>query len=201
MAHTVRVMPESDEAKAIRKAEQMHDEVLEEAITWVIATLPQMFRKVKHQTRGGEVHHQDHELGEQQWWVLYRLAKGKQLSSELSRMLNVTTPTITQLVDSLVKKGYVERQPDAEDRRKIYLRLTPKGQEAGDFAHARFREAMHNFLSPLNYGQLHDVATACRHISTLLPKGLYDYEGACPARPEAAEVSASGAGRNNIPSD
>jgi DNA-binding MarR family transcriptional regulator len=125
------------------------------------------------------------ELGEQQVWVLYNLSRGRQLTSELARAFNVTMPTITRAVDTLVEKGYVERQPDADDRRRIYLQLTERGAEMSDYAHAQFRSAVSRFLSPLGDEQLRDIVIACKHMATLLPEGLYDYEGVCPVRPAA----------------
>jgi DNA-binding MarR family transcriptional regulator len=49
--------------------------------------------------------------------------------SELSRMLHVTPPTVTQLVNGLVSGGYVERQADEADRRAVNVRLSPRGEE------------------------------------------------------------------------
>src|SRR5436190_414943 len=85
--------------------------------------------------------------------------------------------------DHAGERGYVDRQPDAADRRKIYLRLTQAGRNIGDFANAQFRAVMTGHLARLTEGQLHDIALACRHLSTLFPEGLYEYEDACPVRP------------------
>ncbi|MGA7733482.1 MAG: MarR family transcriptional regulator [Chloroflexia bacterium] len=187
MAHAIRIMPDSDEATAIREAERLHDEALEMAVTHLIGTIPRMFRNIKQDVRQAEAIHELKELGEQQVWVLYNLSRGRQLSSELARAFNVTMPTITSAVDTLVRKGYVERQPDVDDRRRIYLQLTEKGAEMSSYAHAQFRSAVSRFLSPLGDGQLRDIVIACKHIAPLLPEGLYDYEGICPVRPAALD--------------
>jgi DNA-binding MarR family transcriptional regulator len=49
--------------------------------------------------------------------------------SELSGLLNVTSPTITQQINSLEQNGYVERAMDKEDRRAVRIKLTEKGEE------------------------------------------------------------------------
>ena len=185
MAHAIRIMPDSEEAAAIRQAERRHDEALAQAVTHLIGTMPRMFRNIKHGIRQAEAILELKDLGEQQVWVLYNLSRGRQLTSELARAFNVTMPTITGAVDTLVKKGYVERQPDADDRRRIYLQLTEKGAEMSDYTHAQFRSAVSRFLSPLGDDQLRDIVIACKHIAPLLPEGLYDYEGVCPVRPPA----------------
>lgn len=46
---------------------------------------------------------------------------------DLSEHLGVTTPTVSGLVDRLVTKGLLGRQPDPEDRRRVLLTLTQEG--------------------------------------------------------------------------
>lgn len=48
--------------------------------------------------------------------------------SELSNILNVTSPTITQQINVLEQNGYVERSMDKEDRRAIRIKLTEVGE-------------------------------------------------------------------------
>jgi DNA-binding MarR family transcriptional regulator len=188
-------MPESEQARAIAEAEREYSARLEETTTQVLRTFPRMFRTIKHdiRTSEGELAHTD--LGEQQMWVLYMLNLGPQLTSELARKFNVAMPTMTRTVDTLVNKGYVERRQDAEDRRKIYLRLTESGAQVAGTAHACFRRGVARFLAPLSDRQLDDILLACRHISTLLPEGAFDYESGCPVRPAALEQE--GANKTN----
>ncbi len=187
MAHAIRIMPESKEAQAILEAERQHNEVLEIAVTNLIGTMPRFFKTIKHGLKHSDGEGAFRDLGEQQLGLLYALAKEKQLTSELARTFNVAMPTITRSVDTLVERGYVERQPDPTDRRCIYLQLTDKGILVNDHAHAQFRSAVSRFLSPLSEEQLRDVARACDHMAQLLPGGLYDYEGVCPAKPSTPE--------------
>jgi len=48
---------------------------------------------------------------------------------ELSEKTLVTKGTLTGVLDRLADKGLVERIPSQEDRRSIFVRLTPKGEE------------------------------------------------------------------------
>jgi DNA-binding MarR family transcriptional regulator len=187
MAHAIRIMPESKEAQAILEAERQHNEVLEIAVTNLVGTMPRFFKTVKQGLKHSDSEGAYRDLGEQQLGLLYALAKEKQLTSELARTFNVAMPTITRSVDTLVERGYVERQPDPTDRRCIYLQLTDKGMMVNDHAHAQFRSAVSRFLSPLDEEQLRDVARACDHMAQLLPGGLYDYEGVCPTKPSTPE--------------
>lgn len=47
--------------------------------------------------------------------------------SEISRLLNVTPPTVTQLLKGLEANGLVERHTDLTDRRAVGITLTEKG--------------------------------------------------------------------------
>ncbi len=188
MAHMVRIMPESEETRATLEAERRHIEALDEATTQVLRTLPNIFRTLKHQLRNSGMETPYKDMGEQQIGVLYALTRESLLTSELARKFDVTNPTITRTVDGLVERGYVERQQDASDRRKIYLQLTPKGREVGEYAHVQFRTAMSNLLSQLNSSQLEDITLACHHLSALLPDSVYNYESACPVRSEMRDV-------------
>jgi DNA-binding MarR family transcriptional regulator len=48
----------------------------------------------------------------------------------LSSDLGVSKQAVSQLVEALVSRGYVERGADSEDRRRISLELTERGREA-----------------------------------------------------------------------
>jgi DNA-binding MarR family transcriptional regulator len=48
--------------------------------------------------------------------------------SEISGKLNVTSPTVTQHINSLEAQGLVERHADPSDRRIVRIRLTEHGK-------------------------------------------------------------------------
>jgi DNA-binding MarR family transcriptional regulator len=49
---------------------------------------------------------------------------------DLPAELGVSKQAVSQLIDTLVSRGYVERSPDPGDRRRINLGLTERGEEA-----------------------------------------------------------------------
>lgn len=49
--------------------------------------------------------------------------------SDIQRNLHITKPAISQMYNSLEKRGYIVREIDPEDRRKIQVTLTTKGHE------------------------------------------------------------------------
>jgi DNA-binding MarR family transcriptional regulator len=54
--------------------------------------------------------------------------------------LRVTRQAQSQLVDALVLRGYVTREPDPDDRRRITLQVTERGQRAAAAGAAGVRE-------------------------------------------------------------
>jgi DNA-binding MarR family transcriptional regulator len=67
------------------------------------------------------------ELTLPQYRLLALLADGAAMSSALAERLAVKPPTVTSVVDGLVGRGLVERQPDPNDRRRLPLALTTDG--------------------------------------------------------------------------
>lgn len=61
--------------------------------------------------------------------------------SSVAKTLSVTVGTLTIAVNSLVKKGYVNRVRSSEDRRVVLVSLTEKGEKAF-FHHKKFHEEM-----------------------------------------------------------
>ena len=62
-------------------------------------------------------------------------------SSEVAKLMSVTTGTLTRAVDGLVEHGYVVRTRSETDKRVVYLTLTERGKNA--YAHhKRFHEEM-----------------------------------------------------------
>ena len=74
----------------------------------------------------------------------YELSPGR-----LIRETMVTSGTMTNRVDRLAGRGFVERYPDPADRRGVIVRLTPEGKAAVDGAFAALLEAERELLADL----------------------------------------------------
>jgi DNA-binding MarR family transcriptional regulator len=65
-----------------------------------------------------------------QFFLLGYLASEKQLTmTDISRKMGHSTAAATGLVDRLEKLGYVQRLHAADDRRKVMVQITGKGQQ------------------------------------------------------------------------
>lgn len=61
--------------------------------------------------------------------------------SSIAKRLSVTMGTLTTAMNSLVKKGYVNRNRSEQDRRVVFISLTEKGNRAYE-QHAQFHSEM-----------------------------------------------------------
>ena len=64
-----------------------------------------------------------------QFLALRALAAQDRTASDLARTLGVRLPTLTQLADGLVTRGWIERHDDPDDRRRVRLTLTDSGRD------------------------------------------------------------------------
>ncbi len=174
MAHKIIIMHDRGEYSAGASTDPLttsrHQQVLEAAASEMAIIGPRFFKAVKStMVRNVELPEDIREIGDSQMLVLHSLVKGRQLSSDLAERFNVTNPTMTRIVESLVNKGYVERQHAVGDRRCIFLQLTDKGEDVGKCVEQNFHDAIVRFLSPPTEEQLADIVKAHRHLASILP--------------------------------
>jgi DNA-binding MarR family transcriptional regulator len=63
-------------------------------------------------------------LAHSQWLVLHLVSRQEGIGiKELAAQLGISSSAATQIVDGLVGKGFLNRQPSLEDRRALHLSL------------------------------------------------------------------------------
>lgn len=77
----------------------------------------------------------------------------------------LTSGTITNRIDNVVRMGLAVREPAAHDRRSVVIKLTPAGVKSADQAIAMHLSAMADALSVLTPSQRKETANL---LSTLL---------------------------------
>lgn len=68
----------------------------------------------------------------------------------LAKQLQMTVPATSLLVESMVGKGFFERNPNPTDRRAVCIRLSEKGMELFDEVYANFHRAIDERAAGLN---------------------------------------------------
>jgi hypothetical protein len=79
------------------------------------------------------------DLGRSYGYVFRVLGDGDRSLSELAGLLGMTLPGAGKIVDEMEARGYLERRPDASDRRVKRLRLSARGRAALKAARAFHR--------------------------------------------------------------
>lgn len=70
-------------------------------------------------------------LSSAQWRLLVRVAKEDGVAqARLAELLEIEPISVSRLVDRMEEGGWIERRPDAADRRVRMIFLTPKASEA-----------------------------------------------------------------------
>lgn len=90
----------------------------------------------------------------------YRLSPGQLVQETL-----VTSGTMTNRVDRLVRKGLVERLPDPADRRGVQVSLTDPGRIAVDGAMDALLDAEQKLLVALAPDETASIISALRKLS------------------------------------
>lgn len=99
------------------------EEVAGEAIVFPMERLARLMRAAEH----------DDGLNPAQWEALRFLGRANRFSNSpgaLTRYLGATKGTISQTVNALVRKGFVDKAERAGERRSVALVLTKKGEAA-----------------------------------------------------------------------
>ena len=63
-------------------------------------------------------------------YVIGGIARGGSALGDLVQQLGVSKQAAGQLIDTLVMRGYLDRRPDTDDRRKLTIELTERGRAA-----------------------------------------------------------------------
>lgn len=87
----------------------------------------------------------------------YELSPGRLLRETL-----VTSGTMTNRVDRLVARGFVDRLPDPDDRRGVIVRLLPVGKRSVDAAFSELLEAERALLGGISPREQQRLATLLR---------------------------------------
>ncbi|NPV69921.1 MAG: winged helix-turn-helix transcriptional regulator [Firmicutes bacterium] len=142
-----------------------------------------------------------------QFRILFIVHKhGKITPGELAAMLDVTAPTITDIVNRLAASGLLTKERSDQDRRVVYLSSTPAADKIMRDLFAQWSMTYLNLFRSMDAGQrdvvgrgLEELLAAIRRCRSSTPgeaggeaaPGIScspTNPGVCPARPGSAEA-------------
>jgi len=92
---------------------------------------------------------------------------GHQSLGSVARRERVSTPTMSRIIDALVRDGLVDRVADADDRRSVRLSATPEGRRLMERGRARRIERLARELATLDTDELEALDRAVAALEEL----------------------------------
>ncbi len=94
--------------------------------------------------------------------------KGKMRLGDLSKEMHVSAPTMTGLVDRLMRSGYVLRTHDKKDRRVINVELTRAGKKQAESIISEINKRWHGILVHLTKEERENYLRILKRIVNVL---------------------------------
>jgi DNA-binding MarR family transcriptional regulator len=90
-------------------------------------------------------------------------ANGKANVTTLAKYLDVSKSSVVEMIDKLVRNGFLERTKDVKDRRVTYVTITDRGRAVLETVREKYKETIDKVLSEVN-----DVECVRRIFNALL---------------------------------
>jgi DNA-binding MarR family transcriptional regulator len=140
----------------------------EDYVRLILEVVPQTIRSIKTEMRAAA--HQ--ELTVPQFRVFNRLSKSVTTNSELAEWMGVSAPTMSRMVDGLVKRKLVRRLVQSGDRRQVHLELTARGKAKFGEISAVVRGKFAELVAVLDAEQKLKLGEGLQVLGELFAKGV-----------------------------
>jgi DNA-binding MarR family transcriptional regulator len=102
--------------------------------------------------------------------LLAALAARPHRITELALREGITQPAMTQLVNRLQVRGWVERDGHPGDGRVVLVKLTDSGRKTLDSVRAEYRALLHEEMAALDDDEVETLATAIDILDRLIER-------------------------------
>ncbi|AKB78346.1 Transcriptional regulator, MarR family [Methanosarcina horonobensis HB-1 = JCM 15518] len=111
------------------------------------------------------------ELNKNQPLVIMIIGSVKEIMpSTIGTYVGMDRSSLSRMVDSLEEKGFVRRKNDPEDRRKVLISLTEKGERCYDFLNRKSEEMAAEILGLVEEQDLRDFEKGLETMLRVLRK-------------------------------
>ncbi len=109
-------------------------------------------------------------------FVLGGMANHGGSAVEMIKGLGVTRQAASQLIDTLVVRGYLDREVNNEDRRRMDIELTERGRAAAAMVRAAVENVDRQLTAMLSPAELAGLRAGLAALATIKEKALRDRE-------------------------
>lgn len=96
--------------------------------------------------------------------------------NDLAKNAMVKLPNMTTMIDSLIKDGIAEREKSEVDRRKVFVRLTPKGGKIWNQFLANRRKTALSIFSNLSEKDKKTLMNSLDQVCSIIGKSLKSHD-------------------------
>lgn len=117
-----------------------------------------------------------HRLKPSEFIMLYTIANTDDCNdtglmvSQISSLLGIASPTVTQLVKGLKTKGFLEKEPDLIDKRIVRINLSEKGEDLVKKASEEFYATFNGLAEYLGEKKSDELADLLFEVSSYFTK-------------------------------
>jgi len=146
--------------------------MMREARLQELHTLFLEFKPLFHQKFGATFQRDDQlqpQCNKSQNRALFTIAHaGRITASDLGKCLEMQKGSLTTLVDSLETMGLVQREPDLQDRRKMWISLTPAGSQYLELKKQLHAQRFKQLFTDMTDAELAEFAAVLRQLIKLM---------------------------------
>ena len=102
--------------------------------------------------------------------ILYNIPE--ETMTNLGKTMSISKQNMTNLVDSLIKEEFVERLPDPQDRRVIYVKITEAGRKNLREIRKEMRANIQSQIENLEPSDLELLSVSIQNLLTIRNKYL-----------------------------
>jgi DNA-binding MarR family transcriptional regulator len=94
--------------------------------------------------------------------------EGPLRSGVLAGRCHMPEPVVSKILKNLERSGLIERNTDPDNRRVVWVSLTPKGRTVCEELKASFSSNLAEILGPLSNQQLEDLISTFTHLEQIV---------------------------------
>jgi len=88
--------------------------------------------------------------------------------SDVSKYLSVSKAAISNMLSSLEKKGYINREIDRSNRRNLIVTLTPEGRKILEFKYMEFNGMLEKVITRLGEDDANQLITILNRMTEIM---------------------------------
>jgi MarR family transcriptional regulator, organic hydroperoxide resistance regulator len=100
----------------------------------------------------------------------FLMEMGPSTAGDLAKVTRLTTGAITSVIDRLEKAGFVKRQSDPNDRRKVIISFIPKKHEIAKRYYAAMAQDVYDLFSGYSQAKLKSIQQHSEALTAVFQK-------------------------------